>query len=234
MLILKQYETVKGGEPWMELTKIEQPQSFRQHAYDEIKNAIINHVIVQGEVLYERNLSEKLGISRTPLRAALQMLEVEGWLKAVPRKGVFISSILEKDVDEVLHLRRANESLVMELIIPRITDQDIEKLEQIYIRQKEQEDQNQTFIMVDKDFHMFLTELAGNNRLTQLMHNLSDLMRWFGIVALKSADRKVRTLEEHRVIIDGLRKRDVELAKKAVTDHIEHTRMAVLEALRHQ
>jgi DNA-binding GntR family transcriptional regulator len=218
----------------MELTKIEQPQSFRQHAYDEIKNAIINHVIVQGEVLYERNLSEKLGISRTPLRAALQMLEVEGWLKAVPRKGVFISSIQEKDVDEVLHLRRANESLVMELIIPRITDQDIEKLEQIYIRQKEQEDQNQTFIMVDKDFHMFLTELAGNDRLTQLIHNLSDLMRWFGIVALKSADRKVKTLEEHRVIIDGLRKRDVELAKKAVTDHIEHTRMAVLEVLRHQ
>jgi DNA-binding GntR family transcriptional regulator len=218
----------------LKLTKIEQPQSFRQHAYDEIKNAIINHVIVQGEVVYERNLSEKLGISRTPLRAALQMLEVEGWLKAVPRKGVFISSVLEKDVEEVLQLRRANESLVMELMIPKITDQDIEQLEQIFSRQKQQEDQNQTFIMTDKDFHMYMAELTGNDRLTQLMHNLSDQMRWFGIVALKSADRKESTLKEHREIIEGLRKRDVNFAKKAVTNHIDHTRMAVLEALRHQ
>ncbi|WP_223069676.1 GntR family transcriptional regulator [Paenibacillus caui] len=218
----------------MKLTKIEQPQSFRQHAYDEIKNAIINHAIAQGEVLYERDLSEKLGISRTPLRAAIQMLEVEGWLKSVPRKGVFISRIVEQDVEEVLQLRRANESLVMELIIPKISDADIEKLEHIYAEQKLNEGSNEAFIMADKDFHMYLAELTGNGRLTQLMHNLSDQMRWFGITALKTTDRKDRTLKEHRIIIEGLKKRDVDFAKKAVIEHIEHTRSAVLASLKLQ
>lgn len=216
----------------MEFTKIQQPLSFRDHAYDEIKNAIINHVIAQGDVLYERDLSEKLGISRTPLRAALQLLEMEGWLKSVPRKGVFVSHIVEKDVEEVLQLRGANEALVVELLIPKITDAHIDRLEDLYVQQEKHLGNNQAFILMDKDFHMHMAELTGNDRLIQLMHTLSDQMRWFGIVALDTTDRVERTLKEHRAIIDQLKKRDVELAKQAMLDHIIHTRTAVLASLK--
>ncbi|BCJ86925.1 GntR family transcriptional regulator [Effusibacillus dendaii] len=215
----------------MQFTKIEQPQLFKQHAYEEIKNAIINHVIPQGEILSERNLSESLGISRTPLREAIHMLELEGWVKSIPRKGVFVSHISQKDVEEVLQLRSANESLVMELLIPKITDKEDQTLEEIFMHQLNHQHDNKSFISIDKDFHMYLAELSGNDRLIQLMHNLSDLMRWFGIRAIHTTDRIQETLQEHRAIIAGVKKRDVNLAKIAVAKHIEQTRAAVLTAL---
>lgn len=216
----------------MYLTKIAKPQSFKQHAYEEIKNAIINHSIPQGKVLFERNLSDMLGISRTPLRSALQMLELEGWLTSEPRKGVFINKIAEKDVIDVIQLRRANESLVVEIMVPVITDEEVEKLESIFANQAQHLADDKLFILIDKDFHMYMAELTGNKRLIQLMHTLSDQMRWFGIMALHSTERKERTMEEHRSIIESIKNRDVELAKKAVIDHIEQTRIAVLEAMK--
>lgn len=216
----------------MYLSKIEKPQSFKQHAYEEIKNAIINHTIPQGKVLFERNLSDMLGISRTPLRSAIQMLEMEGWLTSEPRKGVFIHKIAEKDVIDVIQLRRANESLVVEIMVPEITDEEMEKLESIFAYQVQHLADDKLFILTDKDFHMYMAELTGNKRLIQLMQTLSDQMRWFGIMALHSTERKERTMEEHRAILEGIKNRDVELAKKAVIDHIEQTRTAVLAAMK--
>lgn len=215
----------------MKFTKVEQPQSFKQHAYEEIKKAIINHVIPPGEVLSERNLSESLGISRTPLREAIHMLELEGWVRSIPRKGVFVAQISERDVEEVLQIRRAIETLVMELLIPAIADEQIERIEEIYLHQSENQKDKQSFIFIDKDFHMYLAELSQNSRLINLMHNLSDQMRWFGIMALNASDRTERTLQEHKSIIEGLKKHNLDQAKQAVFTHIEHTRIAVLTAL---
>lgn len=68
-------------------SKVEQPPSFKDHAYREIKRAIIQHDIAPGSTIHERTLSESLGISRTPLKLALQQLEMEGWVQSLPRKG---------------------------------------------------------------------------------------------------------------------------------------------------
>ena len=72
----------------MSFLKAEQPQLFKDHAYKEIKKGIIQHEVEPGSMLYERSLSESLGISRTPLKLALQQLELEGWIQSIPRKGI--------------------------------------------------------------------------------------------------------------------------------------------------
>ncbi|MBO8162133.1 MAG: GntR family transcriptional regulator [Brevibacillus sp.] len=215
----------------MAFSKIEQPQLFKQQVYEEIKNAIINHQILPGEPLYERNLSESLGISRTPIREAIQQLELEGWVKSIPRKGTFVNNISEKDVEEVLQLRRAIEGLVMELLIPTITDEQLEKVEQIYFSQSAQREDNKRFIAIDKDFHNYLAELSGNSRVVQLMQTISDQMRWFGIRALNQLGRAEQTLREHEMILTALKKRDLAAAKEAIFTHIEHTRIAVRKSL---
>ncbi|AMA72403.1 MULTISPECIES: GntR family transcriptional regulator [Aneurinibacillus] len=216
----------------MSLFKVQQPLSLKQQAYEGIKNAIINHIILPGEVLYERSLSENLGISRTPIREAIPLLELEGWVTSIPRKGTFVSTITERDVEEVIQIRRAIEVLVIELLIPIISPNHIQKLEQLYSKQVEEKQDNKSFISTDKDFHIYLAELSGNRRLVQLMQTISDQIRWFGVSALHSPNRTEQTLKEHALIIECLKNKDVEKAKKAVLDHIECTRMAVLSSLK--
>lgn len=215
----------------MNLFKVQESLSLKQQAYEGIKNAIILHKIPPGGSLFERDLSESLGISRTPVREAIPLLEMEGWVKSIPRKGTFVSQITAVDVEEVIQIRRANEILVIELLIPNITERDIEQLNEIYVKQLELVQDSGKFISVDKDFHIYLADLSGNRRLAKLMGTISDQIRWFGISALNLPNRTEQTLKEHAWLIECLKNKEVEKAKEAVLEHIEHTRVAILSSL---
>ncbi|WP_078410444.1 GntR family transcriptional regulator [Priestia abyssalis] len=215
----------------MSLFKVQQSLSLKQQAYEGIKNAIILHKIPPGGTLFERDLSESLGISRTPVREAIPLLELEGWVKSIPRKGTFVSQITAVDVEEVIQIRRALEVLVIELLIPKITERDIEQLNEIYVKQLEYVEDSGQFISADKDFHSYLAQLSGNRRLINLMGTISDQIRWFGVSALNLPNRTEQTLKEHAWLIECLKNKEVEKAKEAVLEHIEHTRVAILSSL---
>ncbi|MGM0873843.1 MAG: GntR family transcriptional regulator [Bacillota bacterium] len=215
----------------MSLFKVQQSLSLKQQAYEGIKNAIIFHQIPPGGSLFERDLSESLGISRTPVREAIPLLEMEGWVKSIPRKGTFVSQITAVDVEEVIQIRRAIEILVIELLSPKITEGDIEQLYEIYVKQLEHMQDSGQFISVDKDFHIYLADLSGNRRLVNLMGTISDQIRWFGVSALNLPNRTEQALKEHASIIECLKNKEFEKAKVAVLEHIEHTRVAILSSL---
>jgi DNA-binding GntR family transcriptional regulator len=172
-----------------------------------------------------------LGISRTPVRESIPLLEMEGWVKSVPRKGTFVCNISEKDVEEVIQIRRAIESLVVELLIPTISDEEIENIEKLYGMQSQLKQDKNKFISTDKDFHIYLADLSGNVRSSNLMQTLSDQLRWFGVRALNLPGRNEQTLKEHAALIDAIKKRDIEEAKSAVVNHINRTREAILKNL---
>ena len=217
----------------MELQKIDRSYSYREKAYQELKKGIIGLLFKPGQPLYERELSERLGVSRTPVREALQLLEREGWVRTVPWKGVYVSEISAQDMEEVLQLRCANEALVVELVTSRITDEQVQELEAIFKEQRSRllSENNQAFIDSDRDFHMRLAEMSGNRRLTQLLLTLSDQMRRLGVQAVTIPGRVNGTMEEHRKILDALRERDTQKAREAMVFHIENTRTAVISAL---
>jgi DNA-binding GntR family transcriptional regulator len=211
----------------MSLQKV-QPVSLKQQAFEAIKNAIIEQTILPGEIIFERQLSELLGISRTPVREAIPLLELEGWVKSVPRKGTFVCNISEQDVEEVIQIRRAIEVLVIELIIPTISNKDIENIEKIYGVQSQQIEDKGKFISTDKDFHIYLAELSGNRRVVNLLQTISDQLRWFGVRALNLPNREENTLKEHSLIISAIKRKNVKDAKEAVLNHINQTREAIL------
>jgi len=214
----------------MAFSKIRQPKSFTQIAYAEIKKAIMDHSIAPGQTLFERDLSEKLGISRTPVREAIQQLEMEGWLKSVPRKGIYVNDISIQDVEEIIQLRKANEMLVMELVISRITEKEFRILEEMYTKQSAIAD-TKSFISSDTNFHLYLAELSGNHRLVHLMKTLSDQIHWFGIQALTQSGRTDDALKEHAYIIETIKNKEIERARSAIYEHIEKTRVAILSSL---
>ncbi|TCP21715.1 DNA-binding GntR family transcriptional regulator [Scopulibacillus darangshiensis] len=207
----------------MNFLKAEQPQLFKDHAYKEIKQGIIQHKIEPGSMLYERSLSESLGISRTPLKLALQQLELEGWIQSVPRKGILVKNINRHDVDEVFQLRKANEVLVIELLIPLLDDETFYKIEKMDKQLFDLKEDPLKFIYHDSSFHLFLAELSQNHRLYQLIQNLTDHFNWYGFAALKAGKSIDEIYYEHNLIIEGLKARNLHQTTDAVLSHIDNT-----------
>ncbi|ALC91667.1 hypothetical protein AM500_19175 [Bacillus sp. FJAT-18017] len=215
----------------MSFSKAEQPQSFKDHAYKEIKKAIIQHKVEPGSMLYERSLSENLGISRTPLKLALQQLELEGWIQSVPRKGIVVQSINKHDVDEVFQLRKASEVLAIELLIPLVDDETINKIEDVNNHLLEIKDEPIRFMYADSSFHLFLAELSQNRRLYQLTQNLTDHVNWYGLVALKAGIDLNEVYLDHNLIIDGLKAKDIRQTADAVLNHLENSHRTIIANL---
>ncbi|MCM3567052.1 GntR family transcriptional regulator [Neobacillus mesonae] len=211
----------------MTFLKAEQPQLFKDHAYKEIKKAIIQHQIEPGSMLYERSLSESLGISRTPLKLALQQLELEGWILSVPRKGISVKTINKQDVDEVFQLRKANEVLAIELLIPLLNHETIDKIEKADEQLYDFREDPLKFVYYDSSFHLLLAELSQNHRLYQLIHNLTDQFNWFRFAALKAGQSVDEIYYEHKLMIEGLKTRNVRQTTEAVLNHIDHAQTII-------
>jgi DNA-binding GntR family transcriptional regulator len=216
----------------MSFLKAEQPPSFKDHAYREIKRAIIQHNIEPGATVYERSLSEDLGISRTPLKSALQQLELEGWIQSIPRKGILVKTINRKDVTEVFQLRKANETLVVELLIPLLDHETLKKIEKMDKQLSDLKEAPLQFVFHDTAFHLYLAELSQNHRLYQLIHNLIDHFNWYGFAVLKSGKSLDDIYYEHSLIIKGLKARNLQQTKEAILSHLENTYNTVIENLK--
>ena len=220
----------------MGLRRIEKPQSLRDRAYEEIKQAIISQSLKPGQELREREISELLGISRTPVREARQALEREGWVRTIPWKGVYVCDISPEEIEEVFQLRQANEGLAVELAADRATEAELAHLQVLIKGQVKADDRGdrQTFINLDRDFHVYLAELSGNRRLNYLLSNLSDQMKRLGTQAISMEGRTRTTLAEHERIVAALAKRDAQGARRAMDVHILSTRSAVINSLTKQ
>lgn len=214
------------------MTKLTHALAYKGHAYDEIKQAIISHLIPEGSLLSERVLSEQLGISRTPLREAIHRLELEGWVTSLPRKGIVVTSINLQDVKEVMQIRKANELLVIELLIENITKKQIENIHQQFIPSKLlTEKEILSFAEGDK-FHIELAEHCGNQRLLKLLKNLSSQMQWFGYWALQVDGRAKEVIQEHALILDSVKEKKLKKAQRYTIEHLERTEAALLEGLK--
>jgi len=216
----------------MDFLKAEQPQLFKDHAYKEIKKAIIQHDIEPGSMLNERSLSESLGISRTPLKLALQQLELEGWITSVPRKGIFIKTINRRDVDDIFQLRKANEVLVIELLIPLLYDEAIVKIKELDEQLSVNKGNPVKFVYYDSSFHLFLAELSQNLRLYQLIENLTDHFNWYRFASLKAGISLDEIHYEHTLIIEGLKAGNVQQTTDAVINHIDNAYATIIANLK--
>ena len=210
---------------------LEKQQPYKYKVYEVIKTGILTGEYKSGTVLNERKLSADLGISRTPVREALLMLEQDGWLQAETYKGTVVRKFDEKYFHEILEIRKCLELLAIRNAIPRISEEDIQKLEQIQREQTEvlKEYEDNAFILVDRKFHKYIYELSGNEELVHLLANYYDIFRFLGMRAVTgSKQRQLTTLTEHQSILDALKKKDTDAAVAAMITHMEQTEKNVI------
>ncbi len=203
---------------------IEANYSLKERIYDRLKQAICAmNIYAEDAVLRldERELSELLAISLTPIREALARLEQEGLVRIVPRKGVFIVRKTKAEILEMITVWAALESMAARLITQQASDEEIASLRQLFATFQD----GQVQVQIDEysetniSFHQAILKMSRCRLLTQIADNLFIHMRSIRARTIGEDDRAARSIIDHLHIIEALENRDTELAERLARQH---------------
>ena len=209
---------------------------LRDVVFQTLRQAILREDLAPGERLMEIPLANKLGVSRTPLREAIRMLEQEGLVVMIPRRGAQVAGISEKSLRDVLEVRKSLEKLAVELACERMTEEDMKEMnraEEAFSAAVHEGDALR-IAETDEQFHDVIYNSTGNTKLVQLLNNLREQMYRYRLEHIKDEKSRLSLLEEHQRMMTALRSRDVELAKKAAGEHIVNQENNAIRNLREQ
>lgn len=210
----------------LRLRKIRAPASLSQIAYEALKESLMRMELSRlpnDGKLDERELAERLGISRTPLREAIHRLVSEGFLRVVPRKGIFVVRRSKKEIVEILLVRAALEGMAARLATQHLTEGDIQKMRELFapFDPATVKDHSLKYSDANIRFHEMVITLSACEKLVTLASNLFDQMRWVRFRAAAFHDRHPATLVEHLEIINALEARDPDLSERRMRAHIQ-------------
>lgn len=208
--------------------------SLEYLAYERIKEAIITLEFPPQSPIVEVQLADRLGISKTPLRAALLQLEREGLVDSVPYKGSRVAPITAQQIAHLYQLREAIEVYAVRTGLPTFTDADCDALEQTLQRQERAvaADDHEAANVLDRQFHRYPVERLANPYFTELFGNVLDHRRRLRhVLARASADPSVVIVSpNHWLRLAAFRARDLEAAERNIVEAIQHGRRTAAAA----
>lgn len=207
---------------------------LRDEVFNTLRERILKGVLKPGERLMEIHLADQLGVSRTPIREAIRMLELEGLVKMVPRKGAQVAKISREDLQDVLEVRKALDTLAVKLACERITEDEITKLkmaEEEFERVLKVGDTTQ-IAEADVAFHDVIQVASKNKRLKSMISNLAERIYRYRFEYIKQQSDGGKTLVmEHREIIRCIEEKEVDEAIKAIELHIDNQESSIATQL---
>ena len=211
-------------QPELKVVPLEASTSLRALAYDALKRAITG-MDIYGQIedirLDERQLSQMLGVSRTPIREALTLLEQEGFVRAVPRRGIYVVRKSKKEIIEMIIVWAALEAMAARLAAKNATDAQLQELSDLFHEFKHEppSDHLNEYSEANIKFHQTIIRLSGCNLIADMTQNLFIHIRAIRTVSLRQDNRAARSITDHMRIIDALTARDADLAAKLVREH---------------
>ncbi|TCT08184.1 GntR family transcriptional regulator [Aquabacter spiritensis] len=203
---------------------IETESSFRMKAYKALKAAIMEMDIYSHSEeirLEERQLSEKLGVSRTPIREAMTLLEQEGFVRSLPRRGIFVVRKTKQEILEMITVWAALEGMAARLACAVATDAEIRRLRenvQAFANRDPEE-----FVSEYSDnnlaFHKLIIRMSGCDLIAETTESLFPHMRGVRKVTIGQDHRAQRSIVDHARIVEALEARDPDLAERLVREH---------------
>jgi len=209
---------------------------LRDVVFHTLREAILKGELKPGERLMELQLASKLGVSRTPIREAIRMLEQEGLAVTIPRKGAEVARMTEKDMEDVLQIREALDALAAEIACDKMTDQQLVTLT---LAMKNFENSIQTgdlkkIVDYDVEFHDIIYQSTDNPKLVSLLNNLREQIYRYRVEYLKEKEKYPILMQEHKEIVSALRLRDKDMVVQAMGKHIRNQAQAVRNIIREQ
>jgi len=198
--------------------------TFADRAYTVLKDTIVSlNVYEQPEEvrLDERQLASDLGISRTPVREAMAQLEREGFVRSVPRRGIYVVRKSKREVIEMITAWAALESMAARLITTNATIEEIATLRKMFatFENGQARAHLDEYSEVNIEFHQTIIRMSRNHVLIDLAENLFTHMRMIRRKTIGEQDRVDRSIRDHMNIIEALEARDTERAEDLVRNH---------------
>lgn len=201
-------------------------RGLKNVAYDYLLEAITTYKLKPGDAIVEQDLSDKLGISRTPIREALKKLESEGLLHRFPSRGTFVASLSIQDVEEIFQLRELFELTALRNAIVQITDEELDRLEE-QINALDERDATKPYVQnsfyrSDLELHMLIMKYSGNSRMVRFYKTLDVQFEQLRRISSTTPQRLSKSKQEHLDIIYALRTRDLVDTTRALSLHLQN------------
>ena len=198
-----------------------QREDLNQQIYDLLFEQIVNEDLAPGTRVVEAEIAKSLGVSRTPVREAIVALVSEGLLTNVPRRGVFVTRLDMKQVNDIFDVRIALEGYVARLATPNMSDQDIERLVELQDRGERMMNENVSAAAeADDALHGLLLERADNPRIADILAGLDAQIKRFRSQAGHNPTAVKEFIQERWAILDALRKRDADECERLMRIHV--------------
>ncbi len=209
---------------------------LRDSVYYTLRKNILSGELKPGEHLTEIRLGRMLGTSRTPIREAIRRLEKEGLVTIYPRSGAVVAPISERDLKEVLEVRRTLDVFCARLAAERINEEDRAKLKTATEAFDAAADSGDRIAIAkaDVEIHDIIARAAGNRKLLEILSTLADQIYRYRYEYIKDDMNYDRLKAEHSAITGAILNGDAEAAAAASAEHVENQEKAIREQLRRQ
>jgi DNA-binding GntR family transcriptional regulator len=188
-----------------------------------LEEAILEGKIKPGDRLIEDDLASQFGISRGPIREAFRLMERDGWIRMVPRKGAMVNSISREDISEIYEVISVLEGLAARLFCERGQEEQVARLGSIYEEMEGaiKEGNLSRYSELNRAFHDVFICGCKNKKVDEIYGNFQKQIRWFQKLTLSSMGRPKVSLREHRGILDAFIERDPKKAEQRTREHMD-------------
>ncbi|WP_046471775.1 GntR family transcriptional regulator [Allosalinactinospora lopnorensis] len=210
-------------------TPVQRPVPLRESVYEALLDLIVRRRLPPGQHLVENDLADWLGVSRQPVREALQRLSNEGWVDLRPGYGAFVHQASESEAEQLLAVRALLETESARLAAGNATAADVEQLRELRRAGVAALERGDFDAVLDSnaDLHRLISELSGNQVLADLAAQVARRVSWYHALVVR--DRGAESWEEHARIIEAIAEGDHECAARLMREHTDATRRVYLE-----
>lgn len=204
--------------------EVYEDHSLRGRVFERLREDILSGVYKENDELREVQVGEELGVSRTPVREALRQLELEGLVKIIPNKGAYVTGITQADVRDIYKIRSMLEGLCTRWATMHITEEQLDRLEEImllseYHLKKDEQCAEQVSVL-DGRFHKVLYEASDSRVLEHVLSDFHKYVKMARRISVGSKGRAEKSVEEHRQILEAIKRKDADMAEKLANRHI--------------
>ncbi|MGC4941333.1 GntR family transcriptional regulator [Kribbella sp. DT2] len=202
--------------------------ALREQVLSELRRRIVDGDYAQGERLTENRLADDFGVSRNPVREALRVVESEGFVEILPRRGAVVATLDDTAIRDLFAVRKQLETLAAGLAAERATEEDVTRLRALLAEASAATD-SEDFARVaelNSELHVAVIDISGNRWLASLSSAMYHHVHW--VFRVGAAQRAPHSWEEHIRLVDAIAAGDAEAAVAAATDHIEAAATAAL------
>lgn len=206
------------------MSRVARHGSLRTEVYRRLRDDILQGRYSTGTALTEAQISQEMGVSRTPVREAISQLTLDGLVSSTPNKSIVVQGFNAKDIRDLFDVRRTMEAMAAARAAEQMSDEQISELQTIYdreVRRTASESPAGEIQDLDSAFHEMIFQGSGSKILGNILTSISIYTRHARLVSLASPGRSKKVLAEHAKIMDAIRSHDSIAAARAMREHID-------------